>query len=447
MNENKLIETLYLDENERKENLFRWSLRELVARKTSGVIWGEGYVFQSDKQEIEKRFKKFSRMNKLPMLLGFVERQCSKYGRCIITINKTETGEFMLNIPNPFYFNGVGKVFVQEQLAVIWQRFTIDNNFFIVKSTYDTKKCENIVYGYGDNKIRVLANEAEILKALRIEKIWYHNLGFVPVVEIINLPLFQFEWNQIEFVKITDWFPAFEFEGLIYDTIRNLKKELFYCHTRIGIDNANQDFINRIKSALAVGNDIDIGDWIIESETGAEVKILPGNGDFSKYTKTIDDLLDFYIKFCGQSRFSEGGGAQKSIAETFTNRSSLVETIQSKIKLREEQYTELFRKILCAYGFGEYWDDDNFFTFKINGNISRDESVYIDNLEKQISIGMMTTIEAIQEKFGLTQTEAEKKFKEVQAFNEEYGISLQSEDSENGKEKTIDEEGNHRGDE
>ena len=64
---------------------------------------------------------------------------------------------------------------------------------------------------------------------------------------------------------------------------------------------------------------------------------MNGTGDFTHYTKSLNDLIDVYFKFCGLSKFSEGGGAQKTQSETASIRSNLVETTQSKIVLREKQ--------------------------------------------------------------------------------------------------------------
>lgn len=406
---------------------FRWSLRESIARKMSSTIWGQGYIFQSEEQDIEKKFKKFAKMNTFPNLCGYIERRVSQYGRCIITINKTIGGDIMLNVPSPFYFAGLGKAFVQPQLAVIYQRFTIDQRNFIVKTTYDTKKVLNELYTISNGKeVRVFDAEAQVLKELQIERLWEHNLGFVPVVEITNLPFYQFQWNNDEFIKITDWFPAIIFEDLMISTIQNFKKEMWMCHSRIVVDSADQKVIQQITALAKKDDNIDIGDWIFETGTGSEFKPVPGNGDFTKYTSALDQLMDFYFKFCGGSRFSEGGGAQKTVAETASTRSSMIESVTSKILLRQEQLTDLLRKVLCALSDKDYWGEEEFFTFKINGNIMKDETTFIDNIQKKISMGLMSAVDAIQEIFNISKQEAEEKFEEVKAFNEEYGLDFES---------------------
>lgn len=405
---------------------FKWSMREFVARKMSSTIWGQGYMFQSEDENIEKKFKKFEKMNRLPMLSGFIERYLSMYGRCIITINKTKTDDIMINIPNPFYFNGVGKVFVQPQLAVVWQRYEIDTNLYIVKTTYDTKKVVNELYtkNQAEETVRVFDKEASILEMLQIEKEWVHNLGFVPVVEMTNISFYQFIWNNLEFATITDWYPGVTFEDMIYSAIKNLVKELHYCHSRVLVDNANQQIIDSLKTKALLNDEIDISDWAIETENGAQMKVIPGNGDFTKYTQTIDHLMDFYFKFCGGSRFSEGGGAQKTVAETSSVRSAMIESVNSKILLRNDQFTDLIKKVLAAMGLLDYWEDEDKFSFRINGNILKDDTSFIDNIIKKIEMGAMSVIDAIQEIFNLSRREATKKFEEIKEFNEENDIMV-----------------------
>lgn len=410
----------------RDEQKFIWGLREMLARKMSSNIWGNKYIFQSQDKNIEAKFKKFEKMNNLTNMFGYVERQLSLNGRSIITINKTKTGDVMLNVPNPFYFQGLGKVFVQPQLAIIYQRYQIDNRSYIVKTIYDCFKVVNEVYSLSgdDNKlIRVFDKEAEILDSLQIERNWVHNLGFVPVVELTNLPFYQYEFNNYEFISCADWFPAQIWEPLIYDTFTNFRKELWYCHSRILLEEASQEVINQMKS-ISNGR-IKTDDLIIETSAagGANFKAVPGNGDFTKYTSAIDNLLDFYFKFAGASRFSEGGGAQKTVAETSSIRSSIIENITNKILLRELQIKDLLKKVLCALGaIDDYWDDRDYFDFSINGNINKDESTFIDNIIKQIDNGLISVEEAIQEIRNVSRQEAKEKFKEIKNFNEQNGI-------------------------
>lgn len=424
INEYKL-KSLCSCENNYRDQL-KWQMRDMLARKVSSTIWGQGYVFQSDNDKIEKTFKRFEKMNRFLNLLSFAERYLSLYGRCVITINKTKTGDIMLNMPNPFYFTGLGKVFVQPQIAVVWQRYNIDTRTYVVKTTYDCEKVVNELYTSDNNEtVRVFDKEAQILKELQIEKVWYHNLGFVPVVEFTNISFYQFQYNNLEYSMLADWVPATQFEDAAYITLQNYNKEAINCHSRILISNASQELIDkvsRLKNRYSE-YDIDIDDFLLETDMGGEFKPQPGNGDLTKYTQALDHIMDFYVKFAGSSRFSEGGGAQKTVAETSTVRSAMIETVNSKMILRKEQISDLIKKVLCAYGeIKDYWDSEEYFEFNINGNIVRDETTFIDNQLKLVECGAQSITQLIQKVFNVSQRQAEQMFEETKKFNDENDI-------------------------
>ena len=423
INQEKL-KRLCSNENNYRDTL-KWQMREMLARKVSSVIWGDGYIFQTEDKAIEEKFRKFEKMNKFLNILSFVERYLSMYGRCIITINKTKTGEVMLNIPNPFYFNQVGKVFVNPQIAVIWQKYKVDTKSYVVKTTYDCEKVVNEVYENNENVVRVFDKEADILKEFQLEKVWYHNLGFVPVVEFTNISFFQFEFNNLEYNMLADWVPATQFEDAAYITLQNYNKEAINCHSRILISNASQELIDKVSRLKNkyIEFDIDLDDFILETDMGGEFKPQPGTADLTKYTQALDHIMDFYVKFAGGSRFSEGGGAQKTVAETSTIRSQLVESINNKIILRKEQVSDLLKKVFCAYGLiKDYWDDKEYFDFTVNGNIVKDETQFIDNQIKLVETGAQTMVQLIQKVFNVSLNKAEELFNETKKFNEENNI-------------------------
>ena len=401
-------------------NMFRWFLREALARKASSNIWGQGFSFYSQNKQAEKVFKEFDYDNKLLNLFSFVEKYCSLYGRAIITINKTEGGKLMLQLNNPFYFTGVGKVFATPQLAVVYHRVQLDNQSYVVKSTYTTKDVKNEVYAPDNYKMLIFDKEAEVLKELKLKKYWKHNLGFVPVVEITNLPFYQQEFNNWNYVTVTDWYPAFGWERTLYIAKKNFEKELTLNHSRLVFENADQGLINTMRTEEYEDTGLDIGDYFITTENGATTKVQPSNADFAKFTQAINSILDFYFKFAGISKFSEGGGAQKTVAETSTIRSQLIESINQKINLRTHQMSHLIMLVLKASGIKDPQD----FIFKINGNILKDETTYIDNIIKKIQAGLISPIDAIQDLFNVNQTEAQAQWDRVKAFNEANDIML-----------------------
>ncbi|MBR3209684.1 MAG: hypothetical protein IKF82_05390, partial [Bacilli bacterium] len=186
-------------------------------------------------------------------------------------------------------------------------------------------------------------------------------------------------------------------------------------HSRIVGTEGTQQLIQQLRQQQAESGRVVLEDFVIETTHGTDIKIMNGNGDFEKYTGVINSIYDIYYKQSGLSRFSEGGGAQKTVAETASIRSQMIETIKHKANLREFQILELISKALAMYGVIDYFED-NSINFHINTNIIKDDAIYLDNLIKQLEIGAITTIDIIKE----FKHVGEKEAKEIYEKNKEF---------------------------
>lgn len=194
------------------------------------------------------------------------------------------------------------------------------------------------------------------------------------------------------------------------------------------MESANQQLIEDLRRNVKTEGDFEdvniLGDYIIETETGAKVQAIPGVGDFTKYTSAMNEVMDFYFKFANSSRFSEGGGAQKTSAEANQSKSTTYETMAAKIKHREYEYSILFAKVLSYYGVVDYDAEELPFTFKINGNIQRQENAFVDLIIKQVQAGLMSMVEAIAQLRSITNKDALKIFESIKEFNEENDVMV-----------------------
>lgn len=400
-----------------------FNMRELLARKVSNVIWGKGFIFNSENENIKKHFKIIDKNNQLLNFFAFCERQLSKIGRVIVTLNKTNGGNIMLSLGVPNWFNGVGRIFINEELAVVYQRIKIDQTNYVIKSTYDTQKCINEVYDNNETML-VLSAQIPILKELKIEKVWNHNLGICPVRELINIPVYFFQFGNNSFEEYADWFPARQFEALMFDTYQNTIKELNYCHSRIGIEDANQDLLNKLSQDInsSSSQNFKLSDLVIQTDVGGKINAIPGVSDLNQYSNMLNSVMDLYFKFSNFSRFSDGGGAQKTTSEANSTKDNQMESANTKIKFRELQYSKLIHIILLAYGVVNKDSEDYDFTFQINGNLEHNESALIDNVVKQINIGTLSITEAISLLRNIGTEEATKAFENIKKFNEDNEI-------------------------
>lgn len=414
------IETMCKSTNQKYK--IAYSMRDYLAKKNANQLWGSGYKFDSPNEQILKAFNDFAQENRLIYLLKFIERELSLHGRVILVLNQTKGGKLKINVANPFFYSAIGKVFVNDEIAVLWQRVVLDNGTWYVKSTYDKFKCKNEIF---DDSGQMIVYDAQhtIAQELQIVPVWNHNLGFVPVIQLTNYPIFEYTnimFSPESYTQITDWFDASFLETSFYELFVNLNKEVAFCHSRIGIENANQQLIEKLTSG---SNEKDIlGDYIIETEVGGKLQAIPGVGDFTKYTSAMNEIMDFYCKFANSSKFSEGGGAQKTSAEANSSNSSQIELIYSKKSHREWELSDFIAKVLAALGLVEYWSGEYDFTFSINVNIDKNDNAYLDAVIKKIQAGLISIPIGISELYGISLEKAEKMFESIKAFNEENNV-------------------------
>lgn len=429
-------------------SMFRWGMREALARRSSSNVWGNGFIFDTEKENVEKAFQRFKKINKLYNLFPYIEKELSKYGRVVLTLNKSKTNDILVNVVPQLFFSGIGKVFCNEQLAVIYQRFDIDNKSILVKSTYDTQKVKNEFYSMSETQeLLVMDSTKEVEEYLQIPKEYTHNLGFVPVVELVNINYYQTNFNQYQFLMLSDWYPANQYEELAYQAFIDLEKELMLNHSRIVGTEGTQQLIQQLRAQQAQNGRVVLEDFLIETTHGTDIKIMNGNGDFEKYTGVINSIYDIYYKQSGLSRFSEGGGAQKTVAETASIRSQMIETIKHKANLREFQILELISKALAMYGVIDYFED-NSINFKINTNIIKDDAIYLDNLIKQLEIGAITTIDIIKEFKHVGEKEAQEIYEKNKEFmeknNDFFGELFVDKENGSNPDQEIDNTGKHK---
>ena len=118
----------------------RLNLRDTIARRWAQNLWGGGYIFQHADKQINKTFNEFAIKNKLLEQMTYIERMLSSYGRVLVTLNETESGDIMLNVAPPYYLANVARTFCTPTLAVVYQTFNHDQNAYVIKSTYTLQR-------------------------------------------------------------------------------------------------------------------------------------------------------------------------------------------------------------------------------------------------------------------------------------------------------------------
>lgn len=446
----KDLEQLKFDcEREKDRAIFVDNMRNYLARRNATIIWGNGFLLETEDKKIQDFWNKNSVKYRLNELFFWAEELASKYGKVTFALLPTDSGEWKIVIADPLFTSYTARSFYLEELAVVWVRPYQDMSamFLKVKMWKDKYQVE-----YANEKRELIAWDAtadlepdDKLKA----GTYYHRLGFVPVVELQNYPNKNLYYSFPTTLEHSDWYNAIAFEKLAYQAYKDFKKELKLNHSRVFIDNISQNNAQKIIKDAFDLDDLNseenvLGDYVINVGTNSKVTVSPGVGDFSIYANTLNAILDFYCKFANSSRFSDGDSVQKTSQESKATRSAQIESISAKIAMREQRYTELLCKWFAANDVMDYEASEIPFTFKINGNIQKEETVFLDNIIKQINLGTMSMKEAISKLRNIPLTTAEKVFEQIKDFNEEnelvtslQGMELDDEMGEGGPNDNI----------
>ncbi|MGD7651286.1 hypothetical protein [Ralstonia pseudosolanacearum] len=138
--------------------------------------------------------------------MTYIERMLSSYGRVLVTLNETESGDIMLNVAPPYYLANVARTFCTPTLAVVYQTFNHDQNAYVIKSTYTLQRVTHELFSKNEEteEIELLGDSGKLLKALKIKSSYPNKLGFIPVVEFTNIAFTPISWDIWVFVQLAD---------------------------------------------------------------------------------------------------------------------------------------------------------------------------------------------------------------------------------------------------
>lgn len=411
-------------EREKDRAIFIDNMRNFLARKNATLIWGNGFYLETEDQKILDFWNKNCAKFRLNELFFWAEELASKYGRVTFALLPNDKNEWNMVIGDPLFTSYSAKSFYVEELAVVWCRPYQDMSSMYFKVKLWRTKYE-IEYANDKGELIAWDATADLEPDAKLKSgTHYHKLGFVPFVELQNYPNKNLFYAFPESVSYADWYNAISFEKLAYQAYKDFKKELKLNHSRVYLEGISQQNAQKIaKDSIGLDNldyeDDVLGDFVINVGHNSKVTVSPGVGDFQIYSGALNSILDFYCKFANSSRFSEGDSNQKSSQEAKTTRSSQVESILAKIALREQRYTELLAKWFAANGLMEYKEGKEYpFVFKINGNLQKEDTVFLDNITKQVNLGTMSLKEAIAKLRNVPLSKAEEIFNEIKEFNE-----------------------------
>lgn len=110
-------------------------LQKELAIHSAKLLLGNGYYIKSDNEKIKKFLNETLQANNFENILYTIAYLTSRYGRVVLTINKTATGDYYFQFADFRYYNRVGKAIIEPLGAVLYKHLYLDDTKIIIKET------------------------------------------------------------------------------------------------------------------------------------------------------------------------------------------------------------------------------------------------------------------------------------------------------------------------
>ncbi len=413
---------------ERLENIDFWNGKHELGIHAARLLLGKGIQFTADNEKLEDFINKVFDYNNIAEFLFTATYWMSRKGRVIATVSK-QGDKYFLDIAKPQWYNRVAKVRIKPELAVIYKTIIISDKTFTIREKWDKEKVVRELNGVGDEITLEGLNE-QLAPEDQIKEVETHNLGFVPVFEMLNNPisgttLTPNATGDYAYEMLADAYPVRQMEELINHVYRTLAEETILNQSKVigYYDNQNISKLSSESSRLKYLTKRLFFNVKSPGGDGREPsfeKIQPVSGYIKELTETAKMLKGQYYDGAGYS--TQDDAAIDTATQTLYAKSKDVATT----KLKRDNLTEIMLRIIdCILIYADQWQTDNQdnrpYSFEIRENLNISEVETVNNEIIKLDAGLETLAEAIANIRGISEQEAEaiaKKIKEEQAKKE-----------------------------
>ncbi len=416
------------------ENLTFWDGKHELAIHAARLLLGKGIQFSSDTEEIENFINEVFDYNNITQFLFTATYWMSKEGRVIATVSK-QGDKYWLEIAKPEWYNQMAKVRITPKLAILYKNTEISSNKYVIREKWDDEKVVREIYTADNARISLQGLNTELKEDERIPEVTYHNLGFVPIFEMLNNPILGTTLNQKAtgdnaYKVLADTYPVENLELLINHLYKTVSEETVLNQSKVigYYDNQNISKLSEQGSRLKY----------LAKRLFFNVKTPSGTGNEPSFEKLqpvggyIEELTNVIKKFKGQyydgAGYSTQDDAQMDTAtQTLYAKSKDVATTKMKRDQLTEVMLHLIDTILILAGKlkEEERDKKRPYSFEIRENLNISETETINNEILKLDNGLATHAEALANIRGISEQEAEsisKKIKEEQEAEQQKQI-------------------------
>ena len=426
------------------EKIDEINLSLLLARHATKLLWGQGFKVWSENKKIDKFLKNFVKYTRFQFLMEANEKLLSgegivsgiSYGRTVITIDKTETGEIKLAIADPRYVNKVGMVFIQEELAVLWKKIQLDDKMYWLRQVYDTEKVVSALYDNPNNddkppspgemdqytsSLSVMGYNEKVRPENRIREVWYHNMGICPVVQFHNLPDMTFNEYYMGY-NPDNAAQGNALQKTLNNLIKQYNKAIIINKPKI-IGYFPPERMKEIRETLKnpdenfAYSDSFINSTALNGNGEADIQVIQPNLQLKEYMEQIRKVVQTYFEFSGYSFNADTEKSDLTATGSIMGSQLDQETTMAKRAWRQSEIIYLLRKVLIAAGLISKDDKEQQFGFEINLNLILNSLTQAQTSQMLLQNGISSRRWEISKIHNISLEEAQDLMKEIDSDN------------------------------
>ncbi len=430
--------------NERLNNYKLINLSELVAKRASNQMWGNGYVFNSNKPDIQEWIDYIETNFNLLKFFYQAEKIHSIFGVAVLIAITSDQNIPYIGISLPYGQSRITRIGDKTLAAEVYVRRILSDIDKTLKITYTLDKITFDWYGLDNNTIITGSIRNKLDAKYRLKPEVRNKYDFIPVIFSQNLPKAVLYGSGNLGGAYPDAVSVRNIETMLDKTVDTLFHELEFNKTR-GFAQLTNFELKQLQKKDNMNTTIGIRklflkDFLIrvkkQSGTTASrsVELLVADPRFESYTTLMDWQINTYFRGCGYSTEDEGT-RQETATQTSIKQSDDIETTRIKRNFRQRSYCELLRMLLIMVsGNNAITNSDFTFLIKENNIIDRDKEI-----ERQVILlneGLTTRERVLKELNGLSDEQTKELLREVEKEkdeNDERMFKLQEQSAQLGE--------------
>ncbi|QED24379.1 hypothetical protein [Spiroplasma citri] len=402
----------------------------IANRKAAPLTIGQGLMFNCDNDDTQDWIEEWYEKNYVYSKLFQNELANSLYGRSVMYLLKTETGDLTIDVA-PIGSNvRIAKYSEIEQYAEMWILPAQSDYMWYQKVQFYPRKAKITYYTAKDLEIGIWQTYGELESKLRPVSIMEYDTGIdiLPIVEFTNLPKLV-QGTKTTADAVPDCLPVFNLIKDVQDNIYYKRIERIINRTHfvgrkntspLG-DNGNGD--EELVQADALISST-VQQYAMTGTTG--VGLVHAQQNYTEITIDSDYSMKMIFNGAGYEYDNFSGNNYTNKTESLMNNKLDIHTTLQKRSLRFPKLYRLFDYIFNHYKKWDSLDDnsqnnDNFrpYTLEFIDISIVNEITQSEVIDRQIKNGTITHVRAIHKQEKVTNKKARMMYEEIKKEQKE----------------------------